>query len=352
MLWYAGIGTRNPSGRIAALARKVARYQASCGYVLRTGGAPGIDQLMTQAALEIGGRVVLCLPWDTFSRDWVANVKERFEGLLTLEALQEDDEEAFQAVDNFHPNPDALKRNARRFHARNYRILVPYSGGVVRQVVAAPRNNSGGTMQGIRIAEVLDIPTVRLDALSPSDVQRRLDKPDRGKACVPAASAASTLVGAQKLVQAVLVPGVEGIDCPCCRQRVQLYRRKLNSKMAHWLIMLTRAFLSNGRKWVSVKDYPLKDTRGGDYAKLLHWGLIESRPNKNKKKRTSGYWRPTRKGVAFAKARIQVPSHLYVFNNTVYATADETITIQDALGTEFDYRELVRAPLKDIPTED
>jgi len=296
---------------------------------------------MAEAALEVGGPVDLCLPWDTFSRDWVRRIRDRFGSLVQLEPLLSSDEEAFHSVQAFHPNPDALKRNGLRLHARNYRILHPIGGGLVRCVVAAPRNNSGGTMQGVRIAETLQVPVVRLDLVPAMDVKRWLDKRLGMKK-----PKGATLLQAQRHVQEALKPGAGAIDCPCCKQRVQLYRRRLNSEMARWLILLSRVFLSNGRRWVSVKDSPLKETRGGDYAKLQHWGLIEQRPNTDEKKRTSGYWRPTTKGVNFAKNRTRVPSHIYIFNNTVYGQSEETVSIVDALGVKFDYRDVVRTALK------
>lgn len=133
----------------------------------------------------------------------------------------------------------------------------------------------------------------------------------------------------------------EGVECPCCGQFAKIYRRALNSQMACWLIWLVREAerAPEGPGWVDVKRSPV---RGGDYAKLVHWGLIEQCPNDNDAKRTSGLWRPTDHGVAFALGRVQVPSHVYIYANKVEGFANKFIGIEDALGARFDYAELMR----------
>lgn len=147
----------------------------------------------------------------------------------------------------------------------------------------------------------------------------------------------TTLEEMQGRVQANLE---EGIVCPCCGQYCKLYRRALNAQMARFLIWLVREFEARPR-WIDWHEAP-SILRGGDYAKLQYWGMIENCPNDNPGQRTSGLWRPTELGVEFAHMRRRAASHAYVFNNSVVRFEDQYITIEDALGEHFNYRELMR----------
>jgi len=129
----------------------------------------------------------------------------------------------------------------------------------------------------------------------------------------------------------------EGIECPCCGQYAKVYRRKLNSGMAEWLLWLVKQ--SRVASWVDIRD---SSVRGGDYGKLTHWGLIQHMANVDPAKRGSGFWRPTDKGIAFAERRVSVPSHVFLYNNQVIGFSDSPCSIVDALGKKFDYTMLMQ----------
>jgi hypothetical protein len=132
-----------------------------------------------------------------------------------------------------------------------------------------------------------------------------------------------------------------GTECPCCGQYCKLYRRKLNSDMARFLIALHikgRMYPADG--WVDIKEIQV---RGGDYGKLVHWELVELQPGHGPKKKTSGMWRLTAKGDEFVRNRIDVPSHVLLYNNQIEGWSPERTTIMDALGEAFDYWELMDA---------
>jgi hypothetical protein len=139
----------------------------------------------------------------------------------------------------------------------------------------------------------------------------------------------------------------QGAYCPCCKQHVKVYRRALGSQMVRWLIWLVRVFEQLPKTadggWVNIKESPV---RGGDYGKLVHWGVVESRSNSDPALRTSGLWRPTAKGIDFVQQRIALPSHVVLYNNEIMAFSDETIKIREALGKRFDFAELMNAPVK------
>lgn len=133
-----------------------------------------------------------------------------------------------------------------------------------------------------------------------------------------------------------------GAGCPCCGQFVRIYKRKLNSIMAAFLIWLVRRDRASGESWQDIKAAPDNiRSFGGDYAKLAHWGLVANKPNNDPSRRSSGLWRPTPKGVDFALAHRPVPSHVHLYNNEVIGFSERQVSIVEALGARFDYQELM-----------
>lgn len=135
----------------------------------------------------------------------------------------------------------------------------------------------------------------------------------------------------------------EGVQCPCCGQLARLYKRALNSAMARSLIWLVGESGPN-LDWVDVPNTaPKWLLKSRELPKLVHWGLIEEMPKDplDTSKRTSGWWRPTSKGRQFAKNTIKVPKRVHLYNNAVQRFDPEEISILDALGTKFDYADLI-----------
>jgi hypothetical protein len=135
-------------------------------------------------------------------------------------------------------------------------------------------------------------------------------------------------------------------DCPLCTQRVKLYRRKLNSQMARFLVQLVRLQLDGpAHRWYHARDIlgdaSHKASSDGSY--LTFWGFIEAKPkDPGTDGRTSGYWRATAAGLEFALGRRRAPSHALIFNGEGYGlTMQKTITIRAALGSRFSYDELM-----------
>ena len=150
-----------------------------------------------------------------------------------------------------------------------------------------------------------------------------------------------TLVEAREALLFVMEDG--GI-CPCCDQFVKRYRRKLNATMARGLIWLVKASGDN-LQWIHVNSTGPSwlTNKGGTLATLVHWGLIEEKPKEDKPSasRTSGSWRPTLKGVQFAKNELRVPSHVVLYNDQVEGWSGSEASIVDALGKRFHYGELM-----------
>ena len=127
-----------------------------------------------------------------------------------------------------------------------------------------------------------------------------------------------------------------GVECPCCGQFAKEYRRKLNSAMALYLIRLCK--LTGGYHHISEIGLV---TGGGDFAKLKYYGFIEEEINENTAKRTSGVWKLTPEGRAFARNESTVTSHFRIYNSKLLGFSGEQINIIDALGQRFNYEELM-----------
>jgi len=132
----------------------------------------------------------------------------------------------------------------------------------------------------------------------------------------------------------------KGCHCPVCGQFVKVYRRTINKSSA---VLLARACRKFGED-ISFHITDLIEGGGGDFAKLRYWGLIEQIENNNDKKKHSGKWRLTKLGVYFVKHGQTLPKYALIYDGKLLDfDGDELITIQDALGKDFDYQELMAA---------
>lgn len=150
----------------------------------------------------------------------------------------------------------------------------------------------------------------------------------------------SVLQTARKIV---LAAAKDGVTCPCCGQYVKSYKRALNAPMVQFLIWLVLAWQKDER-WYDFREAPLIQSRrgGGDFPKLVLWGLIETAKAPMQGKRTSGLYRPTTKGVAFVHAHLSVPSHVLLYDNRVLGWSDKNVDVVQALGKHFDYQTLMQ----------
>lgn len=128
-----------------------------------------------------------------------------------------------------------------------------------------------------------------------------------------------------------------GVDCPACTQRVQVYRRKVTSGMARALIDIYRA---GALDWIHVPS--ILTGQRADEGKLAYWGLIEEEKIKRPDGGRAGYWRVTPRGELFLRGQLSIPKYARVYNGRVLGfDSTEMVTIKDALGTKFDYTELM-----------
>ena len=134
-----------------------------------------------------------------------------------------------------------------------------------------------------------------------------------------------------------------GLRCPCCNSFLKVYKRKMHQEMAYLLIRLYKLRLS---------DYHHTNTlvaltgefrfRGGDWALLRHWGLIEKMPkNPLEDKKSSGFWRITTMGKLFVEGVAKMPSHVMIYNGDFVRFDGHHVSIRECLGKRFSYEELL-----------
>lgn len=130
----------------------------------------------------------------------------------------------------------------------------------------------------------------------------------------------------------------DGTKCPVCDQNAREYKRKLNSGMAHALIVMYR---------VCGTGYGYKpDVLSGvgaaarDESLLRFWGLIEERHDKTPEGHV-GWWRVTERGKSFVTGRAKVQKYVTVYNGKPTGFEGEYVDIEECLGEKFSLSELL-----------
>lgn len=129
-----------------------------------------------------------------------------------------------------------------------------------------------------------------------------------------------------------------GETCPCCTQFAKVYRRKLSASIARVLIAMWN---NAGSEWVHL---PAIRSRGQDEVLARHWELIEAMPDVTRDDGSSrvGWWRLTPRGTDFVHNHSRVPKYARIYNNRLLGyDGTETVSIIDALGTRFNYTDLM-----------
>jgi len=70
------------------------------------------------------------------------------------------------------------------------------------------------------------------------------------------------------------------------------------------------------------------------------WGLVIGFDT-DTKLASSGLWKPTPLGVAFAENQARVQRYVYVYNNEVRGYEGDEISIIDALGEKYNYHDIM-----------
>lgn len=154
--YYAGIGSRETPESMRPIIKDIVTFLYREGYTLRSGGAPGADEMFETALIQTAPNdhktlKEIYLPWYCFQSNY--------------SPLCRVSEEAIVFSLKYHPNPSALNENVRKLMGRNaYQVLgqdlKTKSDFIVcwtdnqadDSSIPAILNRSGGTGQALRIA--------------------------------------------------------------------------------------------------------------------------------------------------------------------------------------------------------
>jgi hypothetical protein len=151
-----------------------------------------------------------------------------------------------------------------------------------------------------------------------------------------------TLSEARELLRTLVE---EGHECPVCRRLAKIHKRTIHTSMASGLVKLYRVSGGDTSRYIEIADH-MEHRELADFAKLAYWDLVvpEFGVRDDGSKRV-GRWRITAKGIAFVLGRSKVAR---CYAKRCLALVGEPISIQDALGQNFNYGEL----MADLPEPD
>jgi len=109
--------------------------------------------------------------------------------------------------------------------------------------------------------------------------------------------------------------------------------------MARTLIWMLGVSRSDPHGFIDIpKTAPKYVLRSNEVGKLAWWNLVERHPDKQH----GGLWRMTQLGADFAMGSTALPARVVLYNNQCEGFEGDQITVSEALGSKFDYEELMR----------
>lgn len=129
----------------------------------------------------------------------------------------------------------------------------------------------------------------------------------------------------------------DGHPCPCCSQFAKVYRRKIHAGIARGLIA---AYRHAGREWFHGPTV-IQAGDSGEVSRLRYWGLVEEATERRDDGGRAGWWRVTDRGEAWVRGRATVPKYARIYDGRCLGLTGDPVTIRDALGSRFDYDELM-----------
>jgi hypothetical protein len=135
------------------------------------------------------------------------------------------------------------------------------------------------------------------------------------------------------------------VKCPCCFRKSKIYKLAVHSGTARQLIRLYQ--LGGEHQFIHITRLTadIGINNGGNFSITKHWGLtkqMEKDPT-DKKRRVSGYWKLTPLGVDFVKGIALIPARAIVLNKVLIEYAGDSVSINECLGKEFSYQDLMAA---------
>jgi hypothetical protein len=134
--------------------------------------------------------------------------------------------------------------------------------------------------------------------------------------------------------------------CLCCERPASIVKRTMNVGYARAMIAIFHEDrLHPG--WIHLLNEFDYKTLGGDYGKLRHWGLVESKVEEENddKGDKRGSYRITEKGKAFVLNQLKVRDHLFIYRDAPVEIEGDTfleVSIKEVVNVRFDYDELMK----------
>lgn len=133
-------------------------------------------------------------------------------------------------------------------------------------------------------------------------------------------------------------------DCGMCGRRIQTYKRQISNTMARELIALYHLTRRNPNDCYHYYRH-FKGHSFGDFSLMEQLGFVirapQEIPANERKKKTSGFWRITDRGIDFVLRKITVPQHMWTYNKKIVDFEGPEVDIVFCLGKEFDYAKLM-----------
>lgn len=125
----------------------------------------------------------------------------------------------------------------------------------------------------------------------------------------------------------------KGTKCPCCGQNCKMYKRAITFPMARWLRDLVRLWRNRGGGWIQIDD-PELAVRGGDYARLRHWGLVRARSDNVANSPLRGGWQPTELGALWVDGNAGVAKYAHLYLGRCVGFSGAEVMADDILRKE------------------
>lgn len=146
-MYYTGIGNRDIPNGISTLIERIAIYLEECGYILRSGGAPGSDSAFEHAVSNKENKIIY-LPWNGFN------------GRIGFIDFSD---EVYLIAKEHHPYWDNLTASVQKLMMRNvYQILGEDLNTPSMFVVCYNSKENSGTAMALRVAKSYDVPIYNL----------------------------------------------------------------------------------------------------------------------------------------------------------------------------------------------
>lgn len=155
---YAGIGSRKTPENILETMKLIGKFLAERDFILRSGHADGADIAFEKGCDMVNGTKEIYIPWKGFNGANNSAIVPVFTKSL----------EDFSS--KFHPKWNILTPPARKLIMRNSCQIFGLSGDDPVEFIICWHNNSGGTMQAVRIAEFYQIPVINLAEINTDKV--------------------------------------------------------------------------------------------------------------------------------------------------------------------------------------